>query len=151
VRSLGGLWILAEGRGEMPGGAPATMLMTLGYDPAKNRFVGTWVGSMMTHLWVYQGWLNETGRGMSVNLKEAARQRLIAARREATARREALRREALDLRGTMLGEADAAAKRLVEQATAELQSERAREEQALAGRAAALAARISERLVGRAV
>ncbi|HEV8239076.1 MAG TPA: ATP synthase F0 subunit B [Thermoanaerobaculia bacterium] len=81
----------------------------------------------------------------------AERQRLIAARREATARREALRREALDLRGTMLGEADAAAKRMLEQATAELQSERAREEQTLAGRAAALAARISERLVGRAV
>jgi len=81
----------------------------------------------------------------------AERQRLIAARREATARREALRREALDLRGTMLGEADAAAKRLLEQANAELSSERAREEQTLAGRASALAARISERLVGRAV
>jgi F-type H+-transporting ATPase subunit b len=81
----------------------------------------------------------------------AERQRLIAARREATARREALRREALDLRGTMLGEADAAARRLLEQAGAELSSERAREEQALAGRAASLAARISERLVGRAV
>ena len=81
----------------------------------------------------------------------AERQRLLAARREATARREALRREALDLRGTMLGEADAAAKRLLEQATAELAAERAREEQALAGRASALAARISERLVGRAV
>ena len=35
VRSLGGLWILAEGRGEMPGGVSATMLMTLGYDPGK--------------------------------------------------------------------------------------------------------------------
>ena len=81
----------------------------------------------------------------------AERQRLIAARREATARREALRREALDLRGTMLGEADAAARRLLDQANAELASERAREEQTLAGRAAALAARISERLVGRAV
>ena len=81
----------------------------------------------------------------------AEKQRLLAARREATARREALRREALDLRGTMLREADGAAKRLLEQATAELDSERAREEQALAGRASALAARISERLVGRAV
>ena len=81
----------------------------------------------------------------------AERQRLIAARREATARREALRREALDLRATMLGEADAAAKRLLEQARAELDGERAREEQALGGRAEGLAARISERLVGRAV
>jgi hypothetical protein len=59
VRSLGGLWVLCEGRGEMPGGEPATMIMTLGYDPRTGRFVGSWVGSMMTHLWVYDGWLDE--------------------------------------------------------------------------------------------
>jgi hypothetical protein len=32
VRALGDLWIVAEGQGEMPGGGPATTLMTLGYD-----------------------------------------------------------------------------------------------------------------------
>ena len=53
VRSIGGLWILCEGRGEMPGGGMATTLMTLGYDPQKKQYVGTWVGSMMTPLWVY--------------------------------------------------------------------------------------------------
>ena len=66
VRSLGGLWILAEGRGEMPGGAPATMLMTLGYDPQKKRFVGTWVGSMMTHLWIYDGALDAAERVLTL-------------------------------------------------------------------------------------
>lgn len=50
VRSLGGLWVLAEGRGDMPGGAPAKTLMTLGYDTDKKRYVGTWIGSMMTYL-----------------------------------------------------------------------------------------------------
>ena len=58
VRSLGGLWILAEGQGEMSGGAAATTIMTLGYDPQKKRYVGTWIGSMMTHLWVYDGTLD---------------------------------------------------------------------------------------------
>ena len=58
VRSLGGLWILAEGEGEMPGGGQATMLMTLGYDTQKQRYVGTWVGSMMNNLWVYDGRLD---------------------------------------------------------------------------------------------
>jgi len=59
VRSLGGLWILAEGQGEMPcSGAPATTLMTLGYDPQKQRYVGTWIGSMMTYLWQYDGELD---------------------------------------------------------------------------------------------
>jgi hypothetical protein len=61
VRSLGGLWILAEGQGEMPGGGAATTLMTLGYDPNGNRYVGTFVASMMTHLWVYEGALDATG------------------------------------------------------------------------------------------
>jgi hypothetical protein len=58
VRSLGGLWIVADGKGTMPDGGAATMLMTLGYDPMKERFVGTWIGSMMTQLWVYDGQLN---------------------------------------------------------------------------------------------
>ncbi len=57
VRALGDLWIHGEGRGEMPGGGEAVMVTTVGFDPAAGRFVGTWVGSMMTHLWAYQGWL----------------------------------------------------------------------------------------------
>lgn len=62
VRSLHGIWILAEGQGETPGGTAATTVMTLGYDPQKKRFVGTWIGSMMTHLWVYDGALDATGK-----------------------------------------------------------------------------------------
>jgi hypothetical protein len=32
--------------------------MTLGYDPAKKRFVGSFVASMMTFLWLYDGELD---------------------------------------------------------------------------------------------
>jgi len=67
VRSLGGLWVLCEGRGEMPGGGMATMLMTLGYDPQKKQYVGTWVGSMMTHLWVYDGSLDAEEKVLTLN------------------------------------------------------------------------------------
>ena len=67
VRGLGDLWILAEGQGEMPGGGTATMMLTLGYDPRTARFVGTWVGSMMTHLWVYEGVLDATERVLTLN------------------------------------------------------------------------------------
>jgi hypothetical protein len=67
IRSLHGLWVVAEGHGEMPGGGAATTMMTLGYDPQKKRYVGTWVGSMMTHLWVYEGWLDETGRVLTLD------------------------------------------------------------------------------------
>jgi len=67
VRSLGDLWILAEGKGEMPGGGVATMVLTLGYDPQKKRYVGTWVGSMMTHLWVYDGVLDAGGKTLTLD------------------------------------------------------------------------------------
>ena len=67
VRSLGGLWILAEGQGELPGGGAATTMMTLGYDPQKQRYVGTWIGSMMTYLWVYDGELDPAGRVLTLN------------------------------------------------------------------------------------
>lgn len=58
VRAVGDLWIVGEGEGEMPGGAGTyTARLTVGFDPKKGRFVGSWVGSMMTYLWVYDGWL----------------------------------------------------------------------------------------------
>lgn len=67
VRSLGGLWTLGEGQGEMPDGDSATTLMTLGYDPQKKRFVGTFIGSMMTYLWVYEGELDKDEKVLTLN------------------------------------------------------------------------------------
>ena len=55
VRSLGGLWMLAEGETDMPGGGTGQTIMTLGYDPQSQRCVGTFIASMMTHLWLYSG------------------------------------------------------------------------------------------------
>jgi hypothetical protein len=66
VRSLGGVWIVGEGQGEMPGGGSATTIITLGYDARKQRYVGTWVGSMMTNLWVYEGWLDAAGKVLTL-------------------------------------------------------------------------------------
>jgi hypothetical protein len=67
VRSLGGLWIVGEGEGEMPGGGPARTIITLGYDPQTKRFSGTWIGSMMTHLWIYDGGLDSAGRVLTLD------------------------------------------------------------------------------------
>lgn len=64
VRSLGGLWTLGEGRGDAPDGTPVTSLMTLGFDPAKGRFVGSFVASMMTMMWVYDGALSADGKSL---------------------------------------------------------------------------------------
>lgn len=63
VRSLGGLWTIGEGEGECPVAKTVVhTMMTLGYDPAKQRFVGTFVVSMMTHMWVYEGSLDGAGK-----------------------------------------------------------------------------------------
>jgi hypothetical protein len=67
VRSLGGFWVLAEGQGEMPGCGLATTLMSLGYDTQKQRYVGTWMGSMMDYLWVYDGELDATEMTLTLN------------------------------------------------------------------------------------
>lgn len=82
---------------------------------------------------------------------DAERQRLLSARRDAAARREQLRRDALAQRAGMIADAEADAHRQLEQAAGELAAVRGREEQKLAERSTTLAARISERLVGRAV
>lgn len=67
VRSIGGLWTMGEGRGEMPGGDTGIMIMTLGYDPQKKRYVGTFLGSMMTHLWIYDGELDPSKRVLTLS------------------------------------------------------------------------------------
>lgn len=68
VRTLGGLWVLCEGRGEMPGGGIATTLMTLGYDPGRKCFVGAFIASMMTYLWIYeQGTLDAAEKVLTLN------------------------------------------------------------------------------------
>ncbi|MEO8389712.1 MAG: DUF1579 domain-containing protein [Polaromonas sp.] len=67
VRSLGGLWVVCEGKADMPGGGPCEMLMTLGYDPEKKVYQGTWAGSMMTHMWIYRGTLDASGKVLTLD------------------------------------------------------------------------------------
>lgn len=67
VRSIGGLWTMGEGSGEMPDGNKMTSMMTLGYDPQKQRFVGTFIASMMTHMWVYEGTLDAAGKVLTLD------------------------------------------------------------------------------------
>jgi len=63
-RSLGDLWFIGESQGTMFDKEPVTMIITIGYDPESKKYVGTWVGSMMTLLWVYSGFVE----GNTLNL-----------------------------------------------------------------------------------
>ena len=55
VRALGDVWIVAEGEGESPDGGRATNIITLGFDPMKGRYVGSFVSSFMAQQWIYEG------------------------------------------------------------------------------------------------
>jgi len=68
VRSMGDLWFVCEGQGEVPGaGGQMSMQMTLGYDPARERFVGSWIGSVMTHMFVYEGRLDDSEKILALD------------------------------------------------------------------------------------
>ena len=43
VRSLHGIWFVAEGTGRMPDGKQATTVLTLGYNAEKGKYVGSWI------------------------------------------------------------------------------------------------------------
>ncbi|MEN1705771.1 MAG: DUF1579 domain-containing protein [Planctomycetota bacterium] len=59
VRSLGGIWLIADGvwypDGDETADAAWSCLLTVGFDPQKSRYVGSWAGSPMAQLAVYEG------------------------------------------------------------------------------------------------
>lgn len=59
IRMVGDLWLVAESEVDAPGMGQMTAILTVGFDPAKNKFVGTWIGSPMANLFVYEGELDE--------------------------------------------------------------------------------------------
>lgn len=65
VRALGS-WMLCEAEGRTPEGVTATSLMTLGWDPERQRVVGTFISSMMTYLWLYDGQFDADGRVLTL-------------------------------------------------------------------------------------
>lgn len=64
VRSLT-VWVMCEGT--MSDDATARTVMTLGFDPAKGKFLGTFIGSMMTNMWVYEGTLDAAGKVLTLD------------------------------------------------------------------------------------
>ncbi len=65
IRSIGGLWIVAEGTADNDG-QPFTSLMTLGYDPNKEAFVGSWIDTIQTTMWSFGGHLDASKRVLTL-------------------------------------------------------------------------------------
>lgn len=64
-RRLGKLWVLNEMKGSL-GDFEMHGVQTIGYDPQKKKYVGTWVDSMVNHLWHYEGTVDESGRKLTL-------------------------------------------------------------------------------------
>ncbi|WP_237215142.1 DUF1579 family protein [Falsiroseomonas oryziterrae] len=67
VRSLGGQWVIGEAEGTMPGVGAVRWVVTMGFDAKAGRFRGSWVGSMMPHMFLYDGALSEDGRTLTLD------------------------------------------------------------------------------------
>lgn len=58
ARMLGGFWLIEEGQNTA---MPYGFILTLGFDPRKKKYVGTWADSMMSYLWKYEGTVDAKG------------------------------------------------------------------------------------------
>lgn len=67
VERLGDFWVVCHMRAEHADGSVDRSTMTLGFDPARARFVGTFVSDGMSHLWRYDGTLDEAGRVLTLS------------------------------------------------------------------------------------
>lgn len=57
-RMLGERWVVNDMKIDADG-TPVVGVQTIGYDPTKKKYVGTWTDSMINHLWVYEGRYDE--------------------------------------------------------------------------------------------
>lgn len=66
VRLLGGFWAVSDGEADVFG-MKMESVMTLGYDEKEKKYIGTWVATMMSHLWKYEGKLDSTGKILTLD------------------------------------------------------------------------------------
>src|SRR5690606_2922679 len=64
-RMLGEFWVINDG--EMtPMGSVMKSLQTIGYDPAKKKFIGTFISSEDGTFWLYEGSLDKAGKKLTL-------------------------------------------------------------------------------------
>ena len=68
VRSIGPLWVVGEGRTDADADGDAfRSVLTLGYDPEKESFVGTWIDSVTPYLWTFTGQLDDAKKVLTLD------------------------------------------------------------------------------------
>ena len=68
VRSIGPLWVVGEGRTDADSDGDAfRSVLTLGYDPEQESFVGTWIDSVTPYLWTFTGQLDDAKKVLTLD------------------------------------------------------------------------------------
>ena len=67
TRALGSMWTLGEMETPGPDGQPMQSLITLGFDPQRGKFVGSFIASCMTFHWLYEGTLDPERRVLTLD------------------------------------------------------------------------------------
>jgi hypothetical protein len=62
---LGDFWIMSEISTKVQADTMRGV-QTIGYDPQQKKYVGTWVDSMMNHMWKYEGTVDATGKQLTL-------------------------------------------------------------------------------------
>ncbi len=65
---LGQLWLVNASDMEVSGMNIKSIQM-IGYDAKKKKYVGIWADSMINHLWLYEGTVDETGKKLTLEAK----------------------------------------------------------------------------------
>lgn len=65
ARLLGGFWVVCDMKADMTG-TPMSGVLTIGYDPATQKYVGTWIDSMNSFMWSYSGSVDESGKTLTL-------------------------------------------------------------------------------------
>ncbi|QDU78609.1 hypothetical protein Pla110_03130 [Polystyrenella longa] len=62
---LGDFWVVNRMEGDA-NGETFQAIQTIGYDGSKNKYVGTWVDTMMNQLWHYEGTVDDSGKKLTL-------------------------------------------------------------------------------------
>jgi hypothetical protein len=65
-KALGAFWVVSQGESEIMG-MKFSSALTLGYDPKKKKYIGSWVDSMGSHFWTYEGTVDASGKNLTLH------------------------------------------------------------------------------------
>jgi len=71
AKMLGKFWVVSRIENDMQG-EKMIGLQTIGYDAQAKKYVGTWVDSMMNHMWKYEGSVDKTGKILTLEAEGPA-------------------------------------------------------------------------------